>query len=289
MQDIREEIEKINEIISFPTVIGQIISELMKEDKAAQKIVQMIETDAALTTRILSAANSSYYGIAEDVTTVQRAVMLLGFKEISQLILLFEMRQRLLLFSGEQKEFLTRLWKHGVSTAMIARFMAVYVDQPSSGVEFTAGLLHDIGKLVLAQNFSESLTLVQRMVVELGMKDVEAELQSLAINHCEIGALLTEKWALPPLIVDVIRSHHDISTATINRPFCALVRFADLLSERWKLGIGEQSSEIILEEEESWKILENFFPRLHNESADTFAQIMKTVYDNNSEIVSMMS
>ncbi|MCU0412116.1 MAG: HDOD domain-containing protein, partial [Bacteroidetes bacterium] len=90
MRDIRSEIDKINEIVPFPTVVAQIMSELLKEETATEKIVQLIETDAVLTARILRAANSPYYGLRWEVNNITRAVVLLGFEEVSRLVLIYQ-------------------------------------------------------------------------------------------------------------------------------------------------------------------------------------------------------
>ncbi len=289
MRDIRSEIDKINEIVPFPTVVAQIMSELLKEETATEKIVQLIETDAVLTARILRAANSPYYGLRWEVNNITRAVVLLGFEEVSRLVLIYQMKQRVFALSPDQRSFLELLWKHSVATAAVSRMLALFVDFRGEGKEFTAGLMHDLGKIVLVQYFADTLTVTQSMIRELGMKDVEAELQSLAIDHCEIGGQLGEKWGIPPVFVEVMRHHHTPETAPNNQSLVALVRFADLLSERWGSGIGEQPMNFNLEEDESWKVMRKHFPRLAEERADAVEQKLLALYEMNQEFIRLFA
>lgn len=289
MRDIRSEIDKINEIVPFPTVVAQIMSELLKEETATEKIVQLIETDAVLTARILRAANSPYYGLRWEVNNITRAVVLLGFEEVSRLVLIYQMKQRVFALSADQRAYLETLWKHSVATAAIARMLALFVDFRGDGREFTAGLMHDLGKIVLVQYFADTLNNTQSMIRELGMRDTEAELQSLAIDHAEIGGQLAERWGIPPSFIEVMRCHHVPLESKDNQQLVALVRFADLLSERWGSGINEQPMTFTLEEDDSWKLMRRFFPRLVDERADAVEQKLLALYEMNQDFIKMFS
>ncbi len=289
MRDIRTEIDRINEIVPFPTVVAQIMSELLKDETATDRIVQLIETDAVLTARILRAANSPYYGLRWEVNSISRAVVLLGFEEVSRLILIYQMKQRVFALSPEQREYLDRLWKHSVATAAVARMLALYVGFHGEGKEFTAGLLHDMGKIVLVQYFADSLTVIQRMILELDARDVEAEMQTVAITHAEIGGQLGERWGLPPVYVDIMRYHHQPSQATLSRPLTALTRVADLLCERWGSGIGEQKLNFDLGADESWHQLRTSFPRLADENADAVEQKLLEMYEMNQDFIKLFA
>ena len=283
MKDIRSEVDNITEIVPIPSIVGSIMTELISEETAIEQLIRLIESDAVLTVLILRAANSAFYGLRGEVTTARHAVILLGYKEIGKMILMYEMKRKLLNLNPQQSEYLQKLWAHSVSTAMIARTLAKLTGWNNEGEEFTAGLLHDIGKIVLIQHFTDSLVQTQRMIADLNMSDVEAEKQNLAISHDEIGGLLGEKWNLPPMILDVMKYHHDISGATEHQLLVAAVRFADILSERWGTGIQEQAQSFFLEEEDAWKILQRSFKVLAGESAETVEQKLRALYENELE------
>ena len=289
MRDIRTEIDKINEIVPFPTVVAQIMSELLKEETATERIVQLIETDAVLTARILRAANSPYYGLRWEVNSISRAVVLLGFEEVSRLVLIYQMKQRVFALSPDQRQYLELLWRHSVASAAVARMVALFVDFRGDGKEFTAGLLHDMGKIVLVQYFPEQHQVTQRMVRELGMKDTESEMQTLAVNHAEIGGALGERWGIPPVFTEVMRYHHDPQSAPANQSLVALTRFSDLLAERWGSGIGEQPLNFSLEDESCWKLMRKVFPRLADERADAVEQKLLALYEMNQEFIKLFA
>jgi len=140
MRDIRAELDKINEIVPFPAVVAQISSERLKEETAAELIVQLIETDAVLPARILRAANSPYYSLQWEVDSIPRAVTLLGVEEVSRLVLICLMKQRVFALDPDQRESLERLWKHTIATGVVSRMLALFADLHLQGKEFTAGL-----------------------------------------------------------------------------------------------------------------------------------------------------
>jgi len=289
MRDIRNEIDAVTEIVPIPSIVGSIMSEMLSGEMAIDRLNKLIEADAVLTALVLRAANSAYYGYRGEVTTSQQAIILLGVKEINRLVLMYEMKQRLFTLNRDQRSYLEKLWSHSVAAAIIARAVSRLVDFDSRGEEFTSGLLHDIGKIVLVQHFSYSLAQTQRMITELDMNDVDAEKQNLAISHDEIGGLLGEKWNLPKMMIEVMRYHHQITEAIQDQLLVAIVRFADLLSERWGIGIQEQSGEIILEEEQSWKILQKNFRAMENESVDSVEEKLRAMYNNDKEFAGLFA
>ena len=154
MRDIRSEIDEINEIVPFPAVITEILSALSNDDISTVKITHLIESDAALTANILRAANAPSYGIRGYVKNVNSAIALVGLEETSRLLLAYHMKQRLIFLNMQQWGDLEALWKHSISTATLSRVIASHFKLKTGDKEFTAGLLHDMGKLVLIQYLS---------------------------------------------------------------------------------------------------------------------------------------
>jgi HD-like signal output (HDOD) protein len=290
MRDIRSEIDTINDIVPFPAVVAQIMTELLKGESATHQIARIIETDAALTALILRASNSAYYGFRGEITAISRAVVVLGFEEISRLVLVYQMKQRVFALNASQSEYLEKLWVHSVSTAAIARLIVGYLKYKTDGSEFTGGLLHDMGKIVLVQYFPDALALSQQMMDDLMLNDVDAEMQALASTHAEIGGLLGEKWNLPGAFIDVMRYHHNIAESNTDRVLIAVVRLADVLSERWGSGIKEEvSADPSLEDDECWGILKIRFPHLNEISTEDFETELKQKFEANQEFVKMFS
>lgn len=289
MRDIRNEIDAVTEIVPIPSIVGSIMSEMLSGEMAIDKLNKLIEADAVLTALVLRAANSAYYGYRGEVTTSQQAIILLGVEEINRLVLMYEMKQRLFILNRDQRLFLEKLWSHSVATAIISRAVSRLIDFNSRGEEFTSGLLHDLGKIVLVQHFSYSLAQTQHMIVELDMNDIDAEKQNLAISHDEIGGMLGEKWELPPMMIEVMKFHHKITESIQYQLLVAIVRLADLLSERWGIGIQEQAHEILLEEEQCFKILQKNFKAFENETAESVEQKLREMYNNDQEFAGLFT
>ena len=125
----------------------------------------------------------------------------------------------------------------------------------TGGKEFTVALLHHMGKIVLVQYFPKELVTIGRMIRELERQDINAEDQIVAISHTEIGGLLAAKWRLPLDYVEVMRLHHAPQRAELNPELVSVVRFADLLAERWGFGIGEQPEATLFEGDQSFSLL----------------------------------
>jgi HD-like signal output (HDOD) protein len=256
VRDVRTEIERINEVVSFPTIVAEILQAISNERVTIPKIANLIETDAAMTTKILRVANSPFYGLRGSIKSVAGAVKMLGLDETGRFLLAYHMKSRVFAMNPQQNRRLQKMWKHSVTTATVARLVAVRSGVQTAGKEYTAGVLHEMGKLVLIQYFPDTVPVVEQMIADLSMTDVEAENQIAAISHSEIGSELGEKWGLPPEFTEVMRCHHAAKTAEINPLLVSIVRCADLLCEQLGHGIGERSVEFPFQEDESFDILQ---------------------------------
>jgi HD-like signal output (HDOD) protein len=262
MRDIRSEIEKINEIVTLPTVLAEVMGELERGDGATNKVIRLVETDPVLTGNVLRAVNSPFYGLRWRVNSVSSAIALLGLGETSRLLVAFFIKQRLFAMNVGQRSVLDLLWKHSVNTAAIARLITKEFGILTGGKEFTAGLMHDMGKIVLVQYFPAELESITRMVKELEINDVQVENQIVAISHDDIGGMLGERWRLPHDFIEVMKLHHNPAKATLNPELTTVVRFADLLAEHWMCGIGENRPEHLFDNDESFGLLAQHEPRV---------------------------
>ncbi len=281
MLDIRNEIKNINDIVPIPATVSLIMSKSLKSEMANDKLIKLIESDAVLTSLVLRSANSAFYGLRSGVSTISHAVMMIGFTEINRLVLMYDLKQRLFALNKEQRDYLNRLWLHSISTATASRIIAKHIGFSTQGEEFTAALLHDMGKIVLAQHYSHSLIKTEQMINELGINDIEAELQFFAIAHDEIGGILAENWNLPKILVDVMRYHHSVNLAGEHKEITAVVRLGDLLTERWGVGIGEQLADCNIAEDKSWLELLIHFPKIAEHSFEDFEEDIRMEFDNN--------
>ena len=262
IEDKNAEIEKINELITIPKIIAEIMEELDKEEAVTHKVIKMVESDVSLTISILRVANSPFYGMRRQIETVSSAITLLGLSEVSNLLIMFYMKQRLHQLNIKQEHYLELLWNHSVNTAALASLIVKEYRIDTKGREFTAGLLHDLGKIVLVQYFSAELEKTRRMVNETGESDIQAEAEIVGIAHSDIGGLLAERWNLPYDYVEVMELHHAPELAATNPKLVAVVRFADLVAEASGHGIGERPEKKLFEDDESFALLSGFEPKM---------------------------
>jgi HD-like signal output (HDOD) protein len=285
MRDIRTEIERINEVVSFPTIVSEILNAMSGDNVTMNKVAALIETDVAMTTKILRVANSPFYGLRGTVKSIASAIKMLGLDETGRFLLTYHMKSRLFAINPQQRKRLERLWRHSITTATLARLLAVRANVQTGGKEYTAGVLHEMGKLVLIQYFPDTIPVVEQMIADLGMTDVEAENQIAAISHCEIGSELGEKWGLPAEFTEVMRCHHAAKTAEINPLLAALVRCADLLCEQFGYGIGERSGEYSFHEDESFDVLQVTIPYFRDTASEDIKAAMAEDLEKNLEFI----
>ena len=207
-------IDDAGELISLPEVVLKINELVNAEDTSAAQIAEVISQDPALATRILRVANSSMYGSQRQIDSITRAVALLGTKQIRDLVLTTTAAK---VFQGIPNEVISveDFWHHSLYCALLARELAKLSRRVNADTMFTAGLLHDIGQLVMFNRIPEqsSAAILLTIQGESGLEPYQAEQQLLGFDHAEVGAALARHWHLPDILVSCIGYHHDLSAA----------------------------------------------------------------------------
>ncbi|MCB0882569.1 MAG: HDOD domain-containing protein [Thermoleophilia bacterium] len=226
------------ELPPLPTSISEVIAACDDQDMSVGQLSQIILRDQNLTANILKLSNSAFYGHARTVTTITEAVVLLGFSAIKSLAISSH-TARLLnrplpgygLESGD-------LWKHSLASAFCARRLAVEVHLAPVEQAFVAGLLHDIGKLVLATHMAD---VFEEMGAEARERRVPfhlVEAEVLGFDHAELGARVAAQWSFPPELEESIRFHHDPDQATLKPKLAHVVHLADVMCMTFGVGLG---------------------------------------------------
>jgi putative nucleotidyltransferase with HDIG domain len=173
---------------------------------SAEDLRNAIDRDPAVAARILKVANSSLYGFARAIETLQHAITLLGFRTVRNLVMAASLRQTFKHFGLAEK----LIWEHSAIAGAVALCLAKL---PGVGVDpeeaFTAGLLHDLGKIALNNGSHESYTKVIARVYNEGVSFVDAERDVFGFDHAELGACVARKWRLTECLEMTIRHHHD--------------------------------------------------------------------------------
>lgn len=233
-------IARLKQLPSLPSAVSEVLSSFANEDADIETVAQQIARDQALTARVLRVANSSFYGLQTKVGTIHEAVVILGFRAVRNMVLAVGMNGS---FRVDQCRGFDApgYLRHGVGVGLAARALAPAARQ-SPELAFTAGLLHDIGQLVLASNFSSQYVeaLAHRKQHDCFL--FEAEQAVLGIDHAEVGALLAETWRFPAAIRESIAYHHGPAEAPAES-LANLVHVADVTARA--LGLSGAADEMV--------------------------------------------
>ncbi|MDH3762487.1 MAG: HDOD domain-containing protein [Gammaproteobacteria bacterium] len=202
-------LKQAGELPSLPEVYIRVTELLESETSTADKIGAAVQTDPTLTARILKLINSAYFGLRNQVTSIPQAVTLLGRQQLQQVLVGS-------VLSGVFKDFdlsafpLRDFWQHSVKTAIIARQLAMQnariIDHEAF---FTAGLLHDIGWLVIAKVNPGSYMQITELARAENREIIDVEADKFGVTHIDVGVALLEKWGIPGLITQCVKKHHD--------------------------------------------------------------------------------
>src|SRR3989475_11612931 len=205
MQQFRAEVVARKNLPSIPSVLAKILQLAASESASGKELIAVVEHDQALTGKMLRLANSAFFGQSRRVATIPRAVVLLGFSTVRNLALGVKVWDTL--GTGITRSRLEELWAHAVAVGVAARTLAARLRAGDPDEAFTAGVLHDVGRLILAMRFREEYW---QCVGGAGESEAieRKEAASLGVDHAEVGGWILEAWSLPPSIVEAGRSHH---------------------------------------------------------------------------------
>ncbi len=234
-------IKGIEDLPPLPDVVQKILNIVNDEGAGAKDLARIINVEPSMTAKILKIANSSFYGLKQQVTTISHAVVILGFNEVKNLVLGYSIFSNLL--SGNAKERKTSLdfWRHNIACGVAARVIGERVGYKNPEELFVVGLLHDIGKTIFYDYFTDQYRQVVQGALNHRKPLCVEEKERLGLTHAEVGFWLAKHWNLPAIIRDGIRFHDAPSLAKKSSdPYtpmlAAIVYYADNLSKLLEIG-----------------------------------------------------
>lgn len=230
----------------IPAVAMKIMKACREQDVKVRELVQMIECDTTISARILSVVNSSIYGYSREVISMNQAVVVMGFKNLSELAV--SIASEKVFSEGDVAcEPRQKLYEHSLGCAAISRLLASRPEfSTDAGSAFLAGMLHDVGKLVL---FDVAPNYYAEMQTTNDDSTVEQEQIAFGIDHTQLGAKFGDTWGLPPAINSAIANHHS-ELAPETDPLSRVTRLANELAKSW--GVGQVSDDACCSETQSW-------------------------------------
>ncbi len=235
---IRRITDSILSLPTLPTVVARILELVDNPNSSAGALAALISQDQALTAKVLKLANSSYYGFSRRIATVRLAIVVLGFDTVRELGLSVSILGAFKNETGNRLFDAGQFWRHTLAVAVGARMLVRGKRQHHASEAFVAGILHDVGKLVLDQYMPDESEAVHRLMAEENMPAAAAETRLLGVDHAMVGSWLAERWNLPVPLVQSIRHHHQPGRCGKDSELTLAVHLADWLAHRSGLGHG---------------------------------------------------
>lgn len=220
----REILHKSDLIPPLPDFVVRLLTLLNQQETEPRHLELHLQSDQVLVAKMLAMVNSPFYGVNRSIRTIKDAVMVLGFRGVRSLVLATStakfLQRDYTCYGHDQKG----LWSHAACVAAGAKFLAKTCRLGAEAAEqmFVAGLLHDIGKLLLVSYLADGLKLKSQSADST----VELEHNVIGIDHTEAGALVLAKWNLSAELQDTVKAHHGSGQTVVSKPI-AIVRIAD--------------------------------------------------------------
>jgi putative nucleotidyltransferase with HDIG domain len=241
MQELDDYLSKVKALPPAPRILPELLALLRQDDVDSERVVKLIAFDPAITAAVLRLCNSAALAGATPATDLQEAITRLGFRQVYQLVAAVSGSR---LLAAQQKGYgidAGELWEHTVTAAVAAQLIAKSTGDDES-LAFTATLLHDLGKILLA----EALEHIYSELVENSQSQqtplVETEKRLLGVQHAEIGGRLLARWKFPESIVHAVtHHHHPAEAAEAHRRIAAIVYLGNMTAYFMGYGYGHHA------------------------------------------------
>ncbi len=225
---------------TLPVVYQELFRKMQDPQVAVPEIAEIITQDQALATKILHMVNSAFYGYKQEIRTIARAVVILGFQAVRSAALATSVFEY---FKGEESGGIdmAKFWEHSVAVAAACKVMAAASGNKQPEEAFVVGLLHDVGKLIEKRHFPDDFDHIVAVAGRQRLSWYACERQLFQVDHATIAKVLFRSWNFPPSVVEAVYMHHVPEMSRQHPQLTALVHLADDFS--YRIGYGAPGAE----------------------------------------------
>jgi putative nucleotidyltransferase with HDIG domain len=254
-QQMDQIIGSLGDLPASPAVINRVMSMTADFNTDTTDLSKALSADQTLTAKILKLSNSSFYGRAQGVASLEEAVMILGFFTLRSLVIATATHSMFSDDGPDSHEHI--LWEHSLATGMASRIIAQHTGGADVEEAFIAGLMHDIGKLIFLQKMPEAYGEIIAKIKSEGSSFADLEKQMFGFSHAALGSILMIKWSFPQGLIDAIASHHDLEKIA-KLDDCsllpAIINLADSVAINIGTGFGQEPQENLAALESAQKL-----------------------------------
>ena len=230
--------DHVNQLPTVPSVVQELIASFDQDDIDVSSLASKVSKDQVISAKVLRLANSAHFGSPRQISSIEDAVIVLGFDKLRTLVIASGIAGMAIPIPAFDKK---HYWRYNLNVANSAKLLAKMAKQ-NAEVGFTTGLLHSIGQLLIHIAAPADAAAVEKLVAS-GASRTASEMNTFGFNHAEVGAELARRWNFPQLIQDAIRYHNEPLKQEPFQPMAALVHLGEYIIHH--LEMGDEPSELI--------------------------------------------
>lgn len=258
---LKEKLLKIGDLATLPVVAANVIQLTQNPKSSALEVGKAISLDPALTSKVLKVANSAFYGFPQKISTINNAIIVLGFSNIRNIVLSVAVIDAFKDKQGGNLFNKTEFWKHSIACGIASSILASSISLKNSEEAFIWGLLHDFGKIIMDTYIHEEYKQIMYNVKKKNILIIDAEQSHLGFNHTAVGSLVATKWNMPPALIKAVKFHHNPVLDYNSLRISSIVHLADILCRTLNLGYGGDNA-IPAVNKTSWELMKMDKPKI---------------------------